>query len=88
MVYSVQTSGTCSRQIIFDLDENGVVQEVQFIGGCSGNTQGVARLAKGHKATELIEMLKGVDCGGKGTSCPDQFARGLELALQKEASGN
>ncbi len=87
MVYSMNTQGTCSRQILFDIDDDGVVQEVQFIGGCSGNTQGVARLAKGHKAEDLIALLKGVDCAGRGTSCPDQFARGLEMALKQRAQG-
>ena len=85
MMFSYQTKGTCSRQIIFDVDEEGIVQDVQFIGGCSGNTQGVARLSKGRKAQELIDLLKDVDCGGRGTSCPAQLAQALELALQKQA---
>ena len=83
MVYSYKTRGTCSQQIIFDIDDEGVIQEVQFVGGCSGNTQGVARLAKGRKAEELIALLKDVDCGGRGTSCPAQFAQAMELALQQ-----
>ena len=73
----------CSRRITFDLD-NGVVRNVIFEGGCSGNTQGVAALCVGRKPEELIPLLKGIRCGMKTTSCPDQLANALEKA-QKEA---
>ena len=68
--------GTCSRAIDFEV-ENGVVTACQFIGGCSGNTQGVAKLVVGRPVDEVIETLSGIDCGGRGTSCPDQLAKAL-----------
>ena len=75
------THGTCSRQIKIQI-EDGIVQSVQFIGGCNGNTKGIAQLVKGMKAEDVIEKLKGTDCGGRGTSCPDQLARAIEQALK------
>lgn len=72
-----QTSGVCSRYIEVTV-EDGVVKKVQFYGGCSGNTQGVAALVKGMKVDDAISRLKGIDCGGRGTSCPDQLAMALE----------
>ncbi|HIZ56570.1 MAG TPA: TIGR03905 family TSCPD domain-containing protein [Firmicutes bacterium] len=80
MTYTYHTKGVCSRQIVIDL-EDGVVQNVQFIGGCSGNTQGVAALAKGQKAQTLIQLLQGIRCGNKNSSCPDQLAEALKQAL-------
>ena len=79
--YSYTTSGVCSRQILFDI-EDGIIKDLSFIGGCNGNTQGIAKLVKGMKVTDVIERLKGIDCGGRGTSCPDQLAQALELSLQ------
>lgn len=76
-MYSYKTSGTCAREIRFDV-ENDVVKNVTFISGCSGNTQGVAALAEGMKVDDVIARLKGINCGGKGTSCPDQLAIALE----------
>ena len=76
-MYSYKTFGTCSREIIFDIEDN-TVKDIRFVGGCSGNTQGVAALVKGMEIDEVIARLKGIDCGGKGTSCPDQLARALE----------
>ena len=75
-MYSYKTHGTCSAQILIDLDGD-TIKEVKFIGGCTGNTQGVARLAAGMKVDEAIARLKGIICRG-GTSCPDQLARALE----------
>ncbi len=69
-------------QIRFELDEQDNVHNVQFIGGCPGNTVGVATLAEGQNARELIAKLKGIDCRGRGTSCPDQFAKALMQALE------
>lgn len=69
--------GTCSQYINVSV-ENGIVQGVKFLGGCQGNTQGVAALVKGMKVEEAINRLKGIDCGGRGTSCPDQLAKALE----------
>ncbi len=76
-MYSYKTSGTCAREILFDV-ENDIVKNVRFISGCSGNTQGVAALAEGMNIDDVIARLKGINCGGKGTSCPDQLAKALE----------
>ncbi|MDR2528121.1 MAG: TIGR03905 family TSCPD domain-containing protein [Synergistaceae bacterium] len=73
-------SGTCSTRIDVDV-ENGVINDVRFTGGCNGNLQGVSVLAKGRDAREVIALLKGVRCGSKNTSCPDQLARAMEHAL-------
>lgn len=82
MIY--KTKGTCSVAIQVELDGD-TIKSVEFIGGCSGNTQGVAKLAEGMNAKEAIQRLKGICCGSKPTSCPDQLARALEKAL---AAGN
>ena len=74
---SYQTHGTCSRQIEIDV-ENGVIVNAAFIGGCSGNTQGVCALVKGMTVEEAIKRLRGIHCGPRPTSCPDQLARALE----------
>lgn len=73
-------AGTCSRQIDIEL-EDGVIRDVRFTGGCHGNTQGVAALVRGMRADEAVARLAGIDCHGKGTSCPDQLARALKTAL-------
>lgn len=70
------TRGTCSRQIEFEI-ENDKIKSVSFVGGCGGNLKGIASLVKGMKVDDAISKLKGIDCGGKGTSCPDQFAQAL-----------
>ena len=77
MRHEFTTHGTCSRRIDFDL-EDGVVKNVSFLGGCPGNTQGVAALAEGRTPEELISILKGIKCGPKPTSCPDQLAQALK----------
>ena len=79
--YDYVTRGTCSRMIRITLDDNDVIASVQFVGGCSGNTQGVARLVVGKPAREVIASLKGIRCGFKETSCPDQLATALEKML-------
>lgn len=78
MVY--KTQGTCSQMIQLELDSD-TIKSVEFIGGCSGNTQGIASLVKGMKAEEAIARLEGIRCGFKPTSCPDQLAKALKLAL-------
>ncbi len=79
MVYKFTPFGVCARQIVIDIDEETeIINSIKFVGGCAGNTQGVARLAAGRKLDDLIAALKGVDCNGRGTSCPDQLARALE----------
>ena len=83
MTYSFIPSGVCSRMINIELDDDGVIKKVQFIGGCNGNTSGISQLVKGMQAEEVIERLKNVDCNGKGTSCPAQLALALEQALEE-----
>ena len=73
-----QTHGTCSKYICISVDEDGVVQDAQFIGGCDGNTKGVCALIRHMKAKEVISRLKGITCGNKPTSCPDQLATALQ----------
>ncbi|MBR5391436.1 MAG: TIGR03905 family TSCPD domain-containing protein [Prevotella sp.] len=75
-----QTSGTCSQQIDLDIDDDDRVRNVQFLGGCNGNLQGVSRLVEGMKVEEVKERLGGIRCGYKSTSCPDQLVRALEQA--------
>lgn len=71
-----KTKGTCSRAIQFEVEDN-VITSCRFVGGCMGNTQGVARLVEGMKVDDAIAKLSGIDCGGRGTSCPDQLAKAL-----------
>ena len=80
IAYTYTPRGVCSRGITFDL-EDGTVKNVRFEGGCSGNTQGVARLVEGMPAEEAIRRLAGIRCGFKPTSCPDQLAQALRRAL-------
>ncbi|MBQ8056915.1 MAG: TIGR03905 family TSCPD domain-containing protein [Ruminococcus sp.] len=73
--------GVCSRMIEVEIEDD-VIVSCKFLGGCSGNTQGVAKLVVGMDANDAIEKLKGINCGGRGTSCPDQLANALEEALE------
>lgn len=82
MKYNYKTKGTCSRSIQFELND-GIISNVSFEGGCNGNLKGIAALAEGKKADEVIETLSGIRCGFKSTSCPDQFAKALEEALKE-----
>ena len=82
MQYEYKTKGTCSLRIIFDIDD-GIVRNVQFIGGCNGNLQGISKLVEGMDAEKVIEKIQGIRCGMKPTSCPDQLATALREALQK-----
>ena len=77
-----KTKGTCSREISFDVVDNKVTN-VRFLGGCSGNTQGVAALVEGMDVNEAIRRMDGIDCAGRGTSCPDQLAKALKLYLEE-----
>lgn len=81
--FSYTTAGTCASKIEFNLD-NGIVSGVEFTRGCNGNTQGIARLVEGMEVKQVIAALKGVNCNGRGTSCPDQLARALEAALEAQ----
>ncbi|MBR3882094.1 MAG: TIGR03905 family TSCPD domain-containing protein [Clostridia bacterium] len=79
MTFEYFPSGVCSMKINIDVDEETkIVNEIKFIGGCAGNTQGVASLVKGMHIDEVISRLKGIDCRGRGTSCPDQLSKALE----------
>lgn len=82
MHHTYYTSGTCSRQIDFDIDEQGRVSGISFVGGCNGNLKGICALAQGQQAAQLISTLKGIRCGNKSTSCPDQLAKALAEALE------
>lgn len=82
-MYSFEPRGVCSSQITFEVD-NGIVKNVRFTRGCNGNTQGIARLVEGMNIDDVITRLKGVNCAGRGTSCPDQLACALELAKNQE----
>ena len=75
------TKGTCSMAIEYELDDEQRVHNVKFIGGCSGNTQGVAKLVEGMPAKEAISRLEGIRCGSRPTSCPDQLATALKGSL-------
>lgn len=77
MKYNYKTSGTCSREIHFEV-EDGVVKNVEFIGGCNGNLKGIGSLVEGMKIDEVIDRLEGITCGFKPTSCPDQLASALK----------
>lgn len=74
------THGVCSQRILFDIDDDRI-HSVEFIGGCAGNTQGVARLIEGMKVDEAIARMEGIRCGSKPTSCPDQLAKALKQAI-------
>lgn len=74
------TKGTCSSAINYEV-KDGIIESVEFVGGCHGNTQGVAALVKGMQVTEAIARLEGIDCRGRGTSCPDQLAKALKKTL-------
>ncbi|MBQ8383402.1 MAG: TIGR03905 family TSCPD domain-containing protein [Clostridia bacterium] len=78
---SYKTSGVCSREIHIEV-EDGVITSCAFVGGCHGNTQGVAALVTGMKVEDAIAKLSGIDCRGRGTSCPDQLAKALREAAE------
>lgn len=82
-MYNYKTFGVCSKAITFELDGD-IIRNVKFDGGCSGNTQGVARLVEGMKAQDAIDRLSGIRCGFKSTSCPDQLAKALSKALKNQ----
>ena len=75
--------GVCSRQIEVTI-EDGIIKEVKFTGGCKGNTKGISSLVVGMKAEDVVKRLRGTDCGGKGTSCPDQLARAIEEMTEEK----
>ncbi|MBQ8213462.1 MAG: TIGR03905 family TSCPD domain-containing protein [Clostridia bacterium] len=80
--FTYRTKGVCSRAIEIEI-EDGIINRVEYIGGCHGNTQGVAALIRGMRVEDAIERLSGIDCRGRGTSCPDQLSRALREYLAK-----
>lgn len=83
MQYEYKTKGTCSQRILFELID-GHVYNVQYIGGCNGNLQGIGKLVEGMEATEVIRRLSDIHCGMKPTSCPDQLATALKETLNND----
>jgi uncharacterized protein (TIGR03905 family) len=81
-VYKYKTTGTCAQEIIFQIID-GKIYTVNFLGGCSGNLIGVSKLIEGMGVQEAIKRLKGITCGSKSTSCPDQLAQALETATSQ-----
>ncbi|MBR5536954.1 MAG: TIGR03905 family TSCPD domain-containing protein [Clostridia bacterium] len=73
--------GVCSRQYEITLNDDNIIEDIVIVGGCNGNLQGIARLIKGRPAAEVAESMLGVNCNGRGTSCPDQIARALKEML-------
>ena len=78
MTYTFQPRGVCSRAMQVEVDDQGVIREMQVLGGCNGNLQGISRLVTGMTVDDAISRLKGIKCGFKSTSCPDQLAQALE----------
>lgn len=81
MKFSHRNRGTCSTMTYLDLNEDHTIQEIEIVGGCNGNLKGIASLLRGMKAEDAIEKMKGIHCGPRPTSCPDQIALALEEAL-------
>ena len=84
MHFTYRTKGTCSQEILFDVDGK-TVKNIEFIGGCNGNLQGISKLVEGMDIDSVIERLDGIHCGMKETSCPDQLANALKKAREKLA---
>ncbi|MBR4016955.1 MAG: TIGR03905 family TSCPD domain-containing protein [Oscillospiraceae bacterium] len=82
MKFEYKTKGTCSQRILFEV-EDGIVHNVEFIGGCNGNLQGISKLVEGMNIDEVIQRIEGIRCGMKPTSCPDQLATALMKAKKK-----
>ena len=80
MVYQYEPKGVCSMQMNIEVEDE-IIKSVQIIGGCAGNTKGVSVLVEGMNINEAIKRLRGIDCRGRGTSCPDQLATALKEAL-------
>lgn len=80
-----KTRGVCSRQMNIKV-EDGLIENIEIIGGCNGNLNGICALVKGRPAKEVVELLKGIRCGERSTSCPDQLALALSQALAEETA--
>ena len=84
MTYTFHPRGVCAQAMRVEVDDQGMIQKLEVVGGCSGNLQGIAALVRGMPAEEAIQRLKGIRCCFKDTSCPDQLARNLESAMHKQ----
>ena len=84
MTYTFHPRGVCAQAMRVEVDDQGMIQKLEVVGGCSGKLQGIAALVRGMPAEEAIQRLKGIRCGFKDTSCPDQLARNLESAMHKQ----
>ena len=82
MITEYTNKGVCSRKTVIDLDDKGIIRDISIIGGCNGNTQGIMSLLKGMNARDAIEKMRGINCNGRGTSCPDQVAKALKEAIK------
>lgn len=87
MFYRYTPEGVCSREIMVELDDDKKILNIAFVGGCNGNTQGVAALCIGRSADEIIGKLEGIRCGQRRTSCPDQLARALKAINEDIETG-
>ena len=85
MRFEYKTKGTCSSKILFDVDD-GILHNLEYIGGCNGNLQGLSRLVEGMQVDDVIARVQGIHCGMKPTSCPDQLAQALLQAKEKLAA--
>lgn len=84
MTIEYKTKGVCSQKMKVTLDD-GVIRHAEIVGGCAGNSQGVARLVEGMRAEDAVAKIAGIRCGYKATSCPDQLSKALQIALAEEA---
>ena len=84
MTYTFPPRGVCAQALRVEVYDQRMIQKLEVVGGCSGNLQGIAALVRGMPAEEAIQRLKGIRCGFKDTSCPDQLARNLESAMHKQ----
>ena len=82
MEYRFYPTGVCSREMIFDI-EDGIVKDLKVVGGCNGNLKGISGLIRGMKLEDIISKLEGIDCNGRGTSCPDQISKALREYMNK-----
>ena len=79
--YEYTPRGVCSRKMIFDIDEDGIIRSLEVIGGCNGNLKGIGQLIQGRSVQEVSSLLDGITCGPKPTSCPDQIAQALKAYM-------
>ncbi len=79
---SYNPSGVCSRQMNIEIDDKGIIRKVQIVGGCAGNTQGVSRLVEGMDAKEAAERIRGIKCGFKSTSCPNELSKAILKCIE------